>query len=41
MTEPLTLALPAAGEAAGFQVQVQSGTPIAGFRYDMAGSAGS
>jgi tetratricopeptide (TPR) repeat protein len=41
MTEPLTLALPAAGETAGFQVQVQSGTPIVGFRYDMAGSSGS
>jgi len=41
ITEPLTLSLPAAGETAGFQVQVQSGTPIMGFRYDMADSAGS
>jgi hypothetical protein len=41
MTEPLTLSLPAAGETAGFQVQVQSGTPIVGFRYGMAGSSGS
>jgi tetratricopeptide (TPR) repeat protein len=41
MTEPLTLSLPAAGETAGFQIQVQSGTPIMGFRYDMAGTDGS
>jgi len=41
ITEPLTLSLPAAGETAGFQIQVQSGTPIMGFRYDMAGAAGS
>jgi tetratricopeptide (TPR) repeat protein len=38
VTEPLTLTLPAAGESAGFQVQVQSDTPILGFRYEMAGS---
>ena len=38
VTEPLTLTLPATGETAGFQVQVQSDTPILGFRYDMAGS---
>jgi hypothetical protein len=41
ITEPLTLSLPATGETAGFQIQVQSGTPIMGFRYDMTGSAGS
>jgi tetratricopeptide (TPR) repeat protein len=40
MTEPLELALPAKGEAAAFQLQVQSETPIAGFRYEMAGDAG-
>lgn len=38
VTEPLTLTLPATGETAGFQVQVQSDTPILGFRYDMATS---
>jgi tetratricopeptide (TPR) repeat protein len=38
LTEPLTLTLPATGEAAGFQVQVQSDTPIVGFRYDKADS---
>lgn len=38
VTEPLTLTLPATGETAGFQVQVQSDTPILGFRYDMAAS---
>jgi tetratricopeptide (TPR) repeat protein len=38
VTEPLTLTLPAAGEASGFQIQVQSDTPILGFRYDKAGS---
>jgi tetratricopeptide (TPR) repeat protein len=41
ITEPLTLSLPAAGETAGFLVQVESSTPIMGFRYDMADSAGS
>ncbi|MGW8282643.1 MAG: tetratricopeptide repeat protein [Gemmatimonadota bacterium] len=41
LTEPLTLLLPAAGETAGFQIQVQSGEPIMGFRYDLAGSSGS
>ena len=41
MTEPLTLSLPGAGETAGFEIQVQSGTPIMGFRYDMAGESGS
>lgn len=40
ITEPLELALPAMGEAAAFQLQVQSETPIAGFRYEMAGDAG-
>lgn len=40
LTEPLELALPAKGEAAAFQLQVQSETPIAGFRYEMAGGAG-
>ncbi len=39
LTEPLELALPAKGEAAAFQLQVQSDTPIAGFRYEMAGDA--
>ncbi|MEJ2483089.1 MAG: hypothetical protein P8049_08230, partial [Gemmatimonadota bacterium] len=37
-TEPLTLTLPATGEASGFQVRVQSDTPIVGFRYDRTGS---
>ena len=41
MTEPLTLSLPAVGETAGFEIQVQSATPIMGFRYDLAGSDGS
>lgn len=41
MTEPLTLSLPAIGETAGFEIQVQSGTPIMGFRYDLADAAGS
>ena len=41
MTEPLTLSLPEIGETAGFEIQVQSGTPIMGFRYDMADAAGS
>jgi len=40
LTEPLELALPPKGEAAAFQLQVQSETPIAGFRYEMAGDAG-
>jgi tetratricopeptide (TPR) repeat protein len=38
VTEPLTLTLPATGETSGFQVQVQSDTPILGFRYEKAGS---
>ncbi len=41
MTEPLTLSLPAVGETAGFEIQVQSATPIMGFRYDLAGADGS
>jgi tetratricopeptide (TPR) repeat protein len=38
VTEPLTLTLPATGETAGFQIQVQSADPIVGFRYEMAAS---
>ncbi len=41
ITEPLTLSLPAVGETAGFEIQVQSATPIMGFRYDLAGADGS
>jgi tetratricopeptide (TPR) repeat protein len=41
ITEPLTLSLPAVGETAGFEIQVQSATPIMGFRYDLAGTDGS
>jgi len=32
-SDELSLALPAAGEAASFELQVQSGSPIFGFRY--------
>jgi tetratricopeptide (TPR) repeat protein len=38
VTEPLTLTLPAAGETSGFQVQVESDTPILGFSYEKADS---
>ncbi|MEJ2548772.1 MAG: tetratricopeptide repeat protein [Gemmatimonadota bacterium] len=36
--EPLTLTLPAPGETSGFQIQVESDTPILGFSYEKAGS---
>jgi tetratricopeptide (TPR) repeat protein len=34
LTEPLTLMVPAESEAAAFSLQVESETPIAGFRYE-------
>jgi Flp pilus assembly protein TadD len=40
ITEPLELTLPGQGEPAAFQLQVQSETPIAGFRYEKATGAG-
>jgi tetratricopeptide (TPR) repeat protein len=40
-TENLALALPPQGEMAAFQLQVQSETPIVGFRYKMAEDVGS